>query len=343
MDWLDELSTSTKIHIVPGVTDNVFLNDPTLAMLKAQELQTFPGGLKIQENFLYATMYGGAYAKGDTFNTTRRQTTTGGQFDPKLYYTNVTQFKEDIQIFNKGPEAVFRLVDVDMQNAALTLSAMLAVDLYNEGQSTAARLLRLNGLAEILNDGTNNSWTAATYTTYGGVTRNSTVGSALNSPLTGPTANVNGPVSYKLLEEAWASLVIGPEAPNMLITTNLGMAYIKQKFHPQLRLETQDPKIGFNSIVFNTARIYASQYAPGTKGVNDAVLGNYLASAGETLFLLNSKYFRFWVTDDPEFGFGFTGFKPAQDSTQVAGQYLFSGNVTCQSPRLSRHFYGITG
>lgn len=342
MDWLDELSTSTKIHIVPGVTDNVFLNDPLLAMLRAQELQTFPGGLKIQENFLYAPMNGGAYAKGDTFTITRRQTATGGQFDPKLYYTNVTEFKEDIQVFNKGPEAVFRIIDVDMQNAALTLSAMLAVDLYNEGQ-TAARLLRMNGLAEILNDGVNNSWTAAAYTTYGGVTRGGTVGTALNSPMTGPAASISGPITYKALEEAWSTLVIGPEAPNMLCTTNLGMAYIKEKFHPQLRLETQDPKIGFNSIVFNTARIYASQYAPGTRGVNDAVLGNYLTAAGETLFMLNSKFFRFWVTDDPEFGFGFTGFKPAQDNTQVAGQYLFVGNVTCQSPRLSRHLFAITG
>ncbi len=342
MDWLDELNTSTHIDIVPGVTDNVFLNDPVLAMLRAQQLEMFKGGTKIQENFLYAPMNGGAYAKGGTFNLDRRQTVTGGQFDPKLYYVNVTEFKEDIQIFNKGQEAVFKLVDVDMQNAALTMSAILAVDLYNEGQ-TASRILRLNGLAEILNDGTNNSWTAATYTTYGGVTRNSTVGSALNSPMTSPAANVAGPLSYKLLEEMWSSCVIGPEAPNMIATTNLGMSFIKEKFHPQLRIETQDPKIGFNSIGFNSAKIYASQYCPGARGTNDAALGNYLASAGEVMWMLNTKYFRFYVTDDPEFGFGFTGFKPAQDNTQVAGQYLFSGNLTCQSPRLSRQAFAITG
>ena len=342
MAWLDELNTSTKIHIVPGVTDNVFLNDPFLAMLRAQNLERFPGGTKIQENFLYATMLGGSYAKGSTFNLTRRQTTTGGDFMPKLYYVNISEFKEDIQIFNKGPEAVFRIVDVDMQNAALTMSAILAVAVFNEGIS-ATRTLELNGLAEILNDGTNQSWTDATYPTYGGVSRNGTIGSALNSPMTGPAANVNGVVSYKMLEEGYSSLMIGPEAPNMILTTNLGLSYIKEKFHPQLRIETQDPKIGFNSIVFNSARIYQSQYAPGTRGQNDPVLGNWLDAGGETLWMLNTKFFRFWVTDDPEFGFGFTGFKPAQDNTQVAGQYLFAGNITGQSPRLSRHFYNITG
>jgi len=341
MDWLDELNTSTHIDIVPGVTDNVFLNDPVLAMFRSQRLEMFKGGSKIQENFLYAPMDGGAYAKGDSFSLDRRQTVTGGQFDPKFYHINVTEFKEDIQVFNKGSEALFKLVDVDMQNAALTMSAMLAVDLYQDGQGT--RSLHMNGLAEILNDGVNNSWSGSTYTTYGQVTRNGTIGAALNSPMTLPAANVAGPLSYKLLEEAWSSVVIGPEAPNMIATTNLGMSYIKEKFHPQLRIETQDPKIGFNSIMFNSSRIFASQYCPGTRGTNDPVLGNYYTAAGEVLWMLNTKFFRFWVTDDTEFGFGFTGFKPAQDNTQVAGQYLFAGNMTCQSPRLSRHFFGITG
>src|SRR5690606_14463617 len=128
-----------------------------------------------------------------------------------------------------------------------------------------------------------------------------------------------------------------------LVTTNLGMSYIKEKFQPQWRVETQDPKIGFNGIRFNQAMIMQSQYCPGTQGVNDPVLGNYNAAGGETLFMLNTKYFRIWVTDDPEFGFGFSGFTPAQDSTTIAGQYFYAGNITAQAPRLSRHFYNITG
>lgn len=342
MAFLDEINTYTKVHIVPGVVDNNFKNDPALAMLKANNIEKFPGGSQIQENFIYAPMVGGAYSKGDAFNITKRQTATGATFIPKFYFTNVTEFKEDIQIFNKGPEAVFRIIDADMQNAALTMSAILAIALYNDGQ-VAGRTTQLNGLAEMLNDGTNNSWTGNTYATYGTLSRNGTISSALNSPLTSPTSNVAGPITYKLLEEAYNSVVIGPEHPDVIVTTNLGYSYVKEKFQPQWRVETQDPKIGFNGLVFNAAKIYQSQYAPGTLGVNDANLGNYLASAGETIFYLNTKYLRFYVTDDPEFGFGFTGFKPAQDNTQVAGQYLFAGNVTCQAPRLMRHLFAITG
>ncbi len=223
------------------------------------------------------------------------------------------------------------------------MSAILAIALYNHGTST--RVLELNGLAEALNDGTNNSYTGAAYTTYGTLTRGGTIGSALSSPMTSPTANVAGPVTYKILEEGYNSVVIGDEFPNLMVTTNLGMSYIKEKFQPQWRVETQDPKIGFNGVKFNQAMIIQSQYAPGSLGVNDSNLGNYLApsSQGETLWFLNTKYFRMWITDDPEFGFGFTGFKPAQDSLTVAGQYLFTGNITCQAPRLSRHLYNITG
>jgi hypothetical protein len=90
--------------------------------------------------------------------------------------------------------------------------------------------------------------------------------------------------------------------------------------------------------------VIQSQYAPGTANpTTDANLGTNYTSAGETIFYFNTKYWRLWVTDDPEFGFGFTGFKPAQDTLVVAGQYLYTGNVTCQSPRLNRYLYAVTG
>lgn len=342
--FLDELNTSTQRHIVPGIIDQVFKNDPLLAYLKKNNLNKFTGGTQIQENLIYASLpNGGAYADGATFTMTLAQVETGATFLPKNYAVPVTISKNQVQVFNKGPEAVFRLIDSRLQNAALTMSAILANALYNEGQS-ATRVLQLNGIAEALNDNSVNSWTAATYSTYGTLTRGGTIGSALNSV----PRNVAGPITYKLLEEDYNTCVIGDEYPNLMVTTNLGMSYIKEKFQPQWRVETQDANIGFNGVKFNQAMIIQSQYAPGTANEASttqmaANIGTNYTSAGETLFYLNTKYWRLWVTDDPEFGFGFTGFKPAQDSLIVGGQYLFTGNVTCQSPRLNKHSYAITG
>lgn len=339
--FIDEINATTRRHIVPEMADGVFRNDPLLAMLRANNLEKYPGGMQISQNFLYAVLGGGAYTPGDSFPVTRRQIQTAGSWQPKHYYVPVTELLEVIQVYNKGPEAVFRIIDVDMQAAALTMSARLAIDLYQGGQST--RVLKMNGLAEILNDGTNNSFDGSTYATYGTVTRSSVDG-ALKSLLTTPTSNINGPITYKALEELYNSVCIGAEYPDCMITTNLGMSYIKQKFQPQWRTETQDGKLGFNSLVFNQAKIYQSQYAPGTVAPEAATdLGWTTVSAGETLFFLNSKTFKFWVSDDPLFGFGFTGFKVAQDNSVVSGQYFFAGNTTCVSPRYSRHAFGITG
>jgi hypothetical protein len=69
----------------------------------------------------------------------------------------------------------------------------------------------------------------------------------------------------------------------------------------------------------------------------------YPTMTAETFFWLNTKFFKMYITNDPLFGFGFTGFKRQVDSTVVAGQYLFAGNVVCTSPRLQAQLYGITG
>jgi hypothetical protein len=337
---VNEVNVFTKTNIVPGVTDGVFKNDPLLAYLKVNGIRRIQGGAyggaMIQENFLYKPMTGRAYAPGDNFDITKRRTLEGGTFDLKHHEVNVTEFLELIEIYNRGPEAVFSLVEADLTNAALTMSAMLAIELYNGGQST--RVLNMNGLAEaISDDGVTASWDTTSYTTYGNVTR-STVTPALKSLV----HNVAGPVTYKILEEDYNKQVLGGIEPNLGITTNLGMSYIKQKFHPQYRVTVQDPKIGFTGIQFNKATILQSQYCPGTLGVNDADLGNYLTSAGETFWWLVTDYIRMWVSASDMFGFGFSGFKWANDSTIVAGQYFASCNITVQSPRVMSQLYAIT-
>lgn len=308
-----------------------------MAYLKSNGIVRWKGGANIQENFIYKPLVGAAYAKGTTFDLTARRTDEGMTFDLKHHYVNVTLNKEDIQIYNKGPEAVYRIIDSKLTNAALTMSAILAIELYNNGQDSG-RTNNMNGLAEAISDGSTNSWNGNTYTSYGKVTR-----SAVNSALNATVTNINGPITYKTLEENYNTVAIGAIEPNLIVTTRLGLSYIKEKFHPQYRITSNDPKIGFTGISFNKAMIMQSSYAPGTKGVNDTDLGNYNASAGETIFMLVTDYMKLYVTDDPEFGFGFSGFKWAQDSTMVAGQYFASLNLVVTAPRLMFHGYGITG
>ncbi len=358
MAELDQLNVSTRRWIAdnPALVDAVFQHDPFLAYLK-KDPESFNGGTLIQEGFLYQGMVGGAYQKGKEFDISEKQVEQAMQFVMKFLEVNVTLSKEDIQVLNKGPQAVFKLVDSRMTSAYMTAGAFASIALYLNGQN-AGYTPNLNGLAEALNDNSTASWDGNTYATYGGITRGGAVGTSLNSA---PT-NVAGTIEYNTLEETYSAASFGSAfdmQPNIGVTTALGYSYVKEKFQTQQRFnDTQDPNIGFNGMKFNAATIMWSRYAPGTyisaSGDPNAVTYLTQTSGGavvvyptvtaETFWWLNARkpFIKFYISDDPEFGFGFTGFKPAQGNTKVAGQVLAGICMTVQ-PRYHRQLYGITG
>jgi hypothetical protein len=346
---LDTINTIATKKIMPSLADNFFKNDPLLAFLKSR-FQTWDGP-EIQENLVFKPMKGGPYRKGvGGFDISKRQTITGVRFDPKYYQVSVSEFLEDIEVEMHGETAVLSLVKTDLANASLTMAAILAVALYRHGQNVVAdRTAHLNGLEEFLADGTNATWSGATggFTSYGKQPR-ADVNRALNSPAGLIAANVNGSATYRVFEHSYLSCVIGEEHPVIGVTTNRGMGYIGENFQPLQKVDTVEPTIGYTGIKFKKATIVESQYCPGADGINDPDIGDYSAAA-ETFWWLNpgpageDAYFKLRIAASPKFQFGFTGFKVAQDATQVAGQILFGGNCTGRAPRLSRALFGITG
>ncbi len=346
MAFLDPVNTIATKRIVPGVVDLVFKNDPLMAFLRRNCLMRYEGGPSWQENIQYGISDTIPYAPGDTFPVSQRQFATGLTWTPRYYANIVSAFIEKIKIEMNGPQAVFDYVDLLLSNAAQSMSARLAVDAYKHGQNLGTdRTLSINGLAEALSDGAVASYDSNTYTTYGTLTRNdANIGPALNSPMTGPTASTTT-ITYPILEQAWNSVVVGQEIPDLMVTTNKGMSYIKMAFQSQQRFEGSTQDFGFQGIKFNGSTILQSQYCPGSATVSteeSARLG-MSALAGETLWILNTKYLRLYVSTDPLFGFGFTGFLPAQNNSVVVGRYHFCGNLTCTGPRYSRVLHGITG
>jgi hypothetical protein len=346
MAFLDPVNTIATKRIVPGVVDLVFKNDPLMAFLRRNCLMRYEGGPSWQENFQYGISDVVAYSPGDTFPIVQRQLATGSTVTPRYYASVVSAFIEKIKIEMNGPQAVFDYVDLLLSNAAQSMSAQLAVDAYKHGQNaTVDRTLKINGLAEALSDGSVASYDGNTFTTYLGLTRNdANIGGALNAPMTGPTASTTR-ISYPILEEAWNSVVVGQEIPDLMVTTNKCMSYIKMAFQTQQRFEGSTQDFGFQGIKFNGSTILQSQYCPGAAvaGTEEAAKLGVTALAGETLWILNTKYLRFYVSTDPLFGFGFTGFLPAQNNSVVVGRYHFCGNLTCTGPRYSRVLHGITG
>lgn len=345
---LNPIDTAVTKNIMPGLADDFFKADPLTEYLKNRH-HVYPGGPLVQENLIYKPMIGQAYAKGTGgFNISKRQTFTGLQFDARYYEVSVPEYLEEVEVEVNGPTAVLSMVKTDMGNAALTMSAILAIDMYHGGQNLGGddRSLHLNGLAEALNDGVNAQWDGNTYTSYGRQTR-SDLGAAIKTPTGLVAANVGGTITYRVCEHSYQSCVIGKEHPVIGITSNRGMGFIGENFQPNQKVDTVEPTIGYTGIKFKQATLVESQYIPGQDGVNDPDIGNYY-NTSESLLWLNpgpegeDAYIKLRISASPRFQFGFTGFKPAQDNTVVVGQILFAVNVTCRAVRLSRWLFGIT-
>ncbi len=343
---LDDVNTVTTKEIMPGVVDGYFKAGPVVAMAKSRFTRKWIGP-QIQENFMFKPMKGGAYKKGATFDVTRRQTRTGMLFTPRYYQVNVTEFLEYLEVEMAGPRAAFSVIRTDMQQAALTISAILEIAVMQHGQNIAGadRSAEINGFEEALNDGINASWNGNVLPSYGGQTR-ADVAPALTPPPGLAPAN-NASVLYRTLRHSYFSCIIGNEAPSTGVTTNRMMGFIAENFLPHQIVDTTQPEINWPGFKFDKATILMSQYAPGQDGVNDADLGNYNAT-GETFTWLSwgpqgeDAYIRLYIAQSAKFAFGFTGFKGAREDNQVSGQILFGGNLTVKALRLSRQLYGFT-
>lgn len=359
---IDEINTAVTKKIQPGVVDNYFKAGPMMRWIKEKRFKLFNGGSQIQENFLYGVVgKSDSYPRGGQFDLTRRQNKTGILFDLKQYYANISVFPEVVEVLLRTPEAAFSTIKTDMAAAAMHLSAKLENDIMRNGQNTAGsgdRTEKLNGLEEALNDGTTSSWAGNTFPTYGGQARND-VGMALKPAGSTPTggvgpivaANVNGAINTRVLEHSYQSCIIGDEHPVIGITSNRAMGFILENYMPlQQLVDVKEPTIGWPGVKYKQATILVSQYIPSQDGENDPDIGNYQTNStiAELFMWLNpggegdEAYFRLHISASPKYQFGFTGFKPAQDSTLLAGQILFAGNFTFRAPRYSRILYGIT-
>jgi len=369
MAELDQINASTRRYIndTPKLRDFVFQRDPILAHLKYNVNETYDGGSRIDESFTYDGLIGGSYAKGKEFDTTQPQVEQNLQFQPRFFEVGVTLYKEDVQVINKGRNAAFSLIKSRMENAYTTIGSHMAIGMYLNGQN-ANYTTNWNGLPEAFNDNSTASWDGNTYSTYGTITRGGATGTALNSA----PVNVAGAIEYNTLEETYGDCSYGDGEwePNIGVTTFKGYSFIKEKFQTQQRFNNlQDPKIGFRGMEFNSAILMRSRYCPGSylfgpaaagtadpvavtylKQSSDGALTSYPLGTGyssgdwETLWWLNARrpHMNFYVSDDAEFGFGFTGFKPSAGNTKMIGQVLFAGAFTA-GPRYGKQLYGITG
>jgi len=268
---------------------------------------------------MYAELKGGPFTRGATFDISYVQTDTALEVNVKNYYVSATLFGTD-NVLNRGPEAAMSYVESKLVNAAGKMAKLLGTDLFLDGQGTNSQVISLDGLQSALDDGT-------TYTTYGGITRTD-IASGDNVGINGYVTTL-ATLSLAGVQTAYGSTWFGNEHIDLMPCTQPIWDILWNKIQPQQRFmesDTDVAKIGFQALRYNGASLVVDQYAP--TGV---------------LWFLNTKYIQFWISTLPKYQFGFTGWKEAQNTDDVAGQYLFAGNLLVVAPRLMGQINGITG
>ena len=312
LTWND-VTGKTNDHIVPIITDNVFKSSPVFTRLRKKRRFAFPGGLTIRHNIMYAPLKGGFFQRGQAFDTSAVQTDTALQFNLKYAYVNVTLYGVD-QVLNRGTEAAMSYVSSKMVNASGTMAQILGTSVFGDGQGVLNSTLELDGLSAAVDNGVN-------YPTYGGITRSD----ISSQPNTGINAYYAAPAAFNLsvIQTAFGASWFGQEKPDMLPTTQPVWDAFWNKLQPQQRFndETSDVHVGFKSFNWNGAQVVVDQYL--------SALGGAF-----TMFGLNTNYLYLYVSDVPKYQFGFTGWKEAQNTDDVAGQYMFGGNLVDAAPRL---------
>lgn len=377
---LDEINTTTLPEINDAaIEDNFFLASVLQAHLRAKCLVPFTGGAFTRNVFLYNPLNAGAYAKGiGGFNLTKPQTLGSTVFDPRYYVCMIIEYLEDISVLNTGDLAVFSLLETDMANAYQTISAVMALDIQQNGQ-IAPRTININGWVEAINDGFVPSWDGNVYTTYGTALRNGNVRKALNGNVywAGKADGTAGTITYPIFNAAYNLAKRGTDEPDLFCANKPFVSFVENRIQPQQRFgqdtaSVKDPYFGAVGFRFKNSVVMMDDYFPSALGFPysdpaNGGLGNNLTGlipytapvppippannfpgagvtslqVGEVGVFFNTSRWKFRVSNDSEFGFNPTDFIRAPDNTRVASQLKAAVNLECVAPWSNTQIYGV--
>ena len=311
-----DITAVTVNYISQDFIDNYYKVSPTFVKVwkSGSMSKPFPGGNQIQVPFQYAPLKAGPFAPGGVFDISYIETQTAMTFNIKYYYANVTVQGTQLPI-NRGAAAVMNFLEPKVVNAEQALAQSLITGFFADGQGTVTPLIAIDGILAGYDDGTN-------YASYGAITR-SAIGTGASQGINGYFFNnggVNWPFNLQQLQIAYGQATFGPDQPNFIATTQSIYNSFWAKMLPMQRTYETDPDLhsaGFRSFRFNGMSVVVDQYCP-----------------ANTIFGMNTEYIDAYVSEDPRFGFGFTGFKELPNSVDMAGQTLYAGNVVVTAPRL---------
>ena len=303
-----ELDAHVKKKFIPTLIDQFYFSFPLLTRLANKARIQYNSGKKIALPVLYGDLPGGSYAGLDTFDVSKRETTTHAEWDWRLYYVDVT-IDGETELKIEGDEKVLSLMATKIKNAGLTLRKMLTQSMFavtpgNNGKD-------LNTMIEAIN----------TTGTYGAINK------ATYSWWQGNYDSTGGTTTLDMIQTQYGEASDGGIQPDLIITTQAIYNKIWARVQPQQRYLTDAHAdlraVGFEGITFNRAAIVVDKYCP-----------------SGFMFLLNTDYWKF-ITHTKR-NFKWTQPKVPINQDAYIRQLLWAGNLVCEAPRWNAMISSMT-
>lgn len=302
----DQISAVTQQAFIPRLVDNVFNSNPLFARMYRRITLADGGTQIVLPILLNQTSTVDSYSGADEFAVTPSDEVNAAAFDWCQYYATIQLTGLD-DLKNSGDMAVINLVKTKIVVAEKSLRDRMGHDLYADGTGNGGK--NLLGLAAAIDDGTN-------VASYGGISRTT-------YPQWGAVYSANGGVgralTLSLMQTQFSRASKDNERPNLLLGTHgIYNKYMSLLQPGQRFMDGETASAGFQNLLYQGRPLVVDEQIS--------------TSPNHTLWMLNDKYFEFFVHRDRNFRF--IPFQMLVKQDMVVAKVLFAGQLMCSSPRL---------
>ena len=196
----DEIDAHVRRKYIPTLVDQFYFSFPLFVRLSSKAKIQFDSGKTINQPVLYGDLPGGSYSGLDTFDVSKRETTTLAEWTWRMYYVDVTiSGEEELKV--EGDEKILSLVKTKMQNAGLTMRKLITQGLFASAAGNNDK--DINTLIEAI----------ATTGTYGGIAK------ATYSWWQGNVNSTGGTTTLDMIQEQYGAAQDAQTQVDLIVTT----------------------------------------------------------------------------------------------------------------------------
>lgn len=305
----DHVTAIVNRHLMTDIIDLAYDGNPLFFRLHNSNRRFVDGGPQIEQPVLVSKFTsGGSFSDLDVLDMSPQDTLRSVAWDWKEKYVPVA-FSNLTMVKLNSADSVANGVEVQVQQAAMTMRDLLGTGLYSSGTDPK----EIDGLDLAIN----------TSGTYGGVSRSGSTGwwngKTTASSVTMDLTTLNG----------WQTdAVVGGRFPSIAVTTAAvynavwNLLSAKQNFYSVSEKDTQLASAGFNNFLFN-----------GTPFIIDPKCN------ADTLYFLNEDFIKLAVT--PLSDFRMEPFQQAFNQAAIGAKLLWTGNLIVTAPKLQNKITSV--